>query len=77
MDVGTFRLDICFIYHKENKESNISEKMVELKKMYKTFCFIFAREGSKRIPNKNLQKINNRSLLQITIDLAKKINEIR
>lgn len=44
--------------------------------MYKTFCFIFAREGSKRIPNKNLQKINNRSLLQITIDLAKKINEI-
>lgn len=44
--------------------------------MYKTFCFIFAREGSKRIPNKNLQKINNKSLLQITIDFAKKINEI-
>ena len=45
--------------------------------MYKTFCFIFAREGSKRIPNKNLQKINNRSLLRLNRSSKKiEIDEI-
>jgi len=44
--------------------------------MRKIFCFIFARGGSQRIPNKNLKKINNKSLLEITISLAKKINKI-
>ena len=44
--------------------------------MPKIFCFIFARGGSKRIPKKNLKKINNKSLLEITINLAKKINKI-
>ena len=44
--------------------------------MSKIFCFIFARGGSQRVPNKNLQKINKQSLLAITIKLAKKINKI-
>ena len=44
--------------------------------MPKIFCFIFARGGSQRIPNKNLKKINNKSLLEITINLAKKVNKI-
>ena len=44
--------------------------------MPKIFCFIFARGGSKRIPKKNLKKINNKSLLEITINLAKKVNKI-
>ena len=44
--------------------------------MSKIFCFIFARGGSQRIPNKNLKKINNKSLLEITINLAKKVNKI-
>jgi len=44
--------------------------------MHKIFCFIFARGGSQRIPNKNLKKINNKSLLEITINLAKKVNKI-
>ena len=44
--------------------------------MPKIFCFIFARGGSQRVPNKNLQKINKQSLLAITLKLAKKINKI-
>ncbi len=44
--------------------------------MPKIFCFIFARGGSKRIPKKNLEKINNKSLLEITMNFAKKINKI-
>lgn len=44
--------------------------------MKKIFCFIFARGGSKRIKNKNLIKIKNKSLLKISIDIAKKINNI-
>ena len=44
--------------------------------MHKVFCFIFARGGSKRIPNKNLLKINNKSLLEITLNLAKKVKKI-
>jgi len=42
----------------------------------KNFAFIFARGGSKRIKNKNLQKIKNKTLLEITINQAKKINKI-
>lgn len=44
--------------------------------MKKCFCFIFARGGSKRLKNKNLIKIKNKSLLRISIDIAKKINSI-
>ncbi len=44
--------------------------------MHKIFCFIFARGGSKRIPNKNLLKIKNKSLLEITLDFAKKVKKI-
>ena len=33
----------------------------------KTICFIPARKGSNRIQSKNLKKINNISLTEITI----------
>ena len=35
-------------------------------------AFIPARKGSKSIKNKNLRKINNKTLIEITIDQAKK-----
>ena len=34
-------------------------------------CLICARKGSKRLPGKNLMKINDRSLLRHAIDHAK------
>ncbi len=40
----------------------------------KIFAFIFAREGSKGIKNKNLAKLNGKPLLDYSIDLAKKLN---
>jgi CMP-N-acetylneuraminic acid synthetase len=40
-------------------------------------CLICARSGSKGLINKNLSKINNKSLLQITIEAAKKIKNIK
>ena len=40
-------------------------------------CLICARSGSKGLKNKNILKINDKSLLQITIELAKKIKEIK
>mgnify|MGYP000002799609 CR=1 FL=1 len=40
-------------------------------------CLICARSGSKGLKNKNILKINNKSLLQITIELAKKIKAIK
>jgi len=43
----------------------------------KTFAFIFARGGSKGIPNKNLKKINNISLLEYSIKVAKKSKQIQ
>ena len=42
----------------------------------KNFAFIFARGGSKRIKNKNLQKIGKESLLEITLKQAQKIKNI-
>ena len=42
----------------------------------KNFAFIFVRGGSKRIKNKNLKKIKGKTLLEITINQAKKINKI-
>lgn len=39
-------------------------------------CLICVRSGSKGLKNKNILKINNKSLLQITIEIAKKIKEI-
>lgn len=39
-------------------------------------CLICARSGSKGIKNKNIKKIKKKSLLQITIQLAKKVKEI-
>lgn len=39
-------------------------------------CLICARSGSKGIKNKNIAKIKNKNLLQITIELAKKVKEI-
>ena len=42
----------------------------------KNFAFIFARGGSKRIKNKNLQKIKGKTLLEIAINQAKKIKKI-
>lgn len=40
-------------------------------------CLICVRSGSKGLKNKNILKINNKSLLQISIELAKKIKEIK
>lgn len=42
----------------------------------KIYAFIFARGGSKQIPNKNIIKINNRPLIYYSIKLAKKIKKI-
>ncbi len=42
----------------------------------KTVAIIPARRGSKRIPNKNLETIGGRSLVQIAIECAMKIDEI-
>lgn len=39
-------------------------------------CLICARSGSKGIKSKNIAKIKNKNLLQITIELAKKVKEI-
>lgn len=39
-------------------------------------AFIFARGGSKGIPNKNLKKVGNKSLVEHSIDSAKEIEEI-
>ena len=38
----------------------------------KTICFIPARKGSERVKDKNLRKINNKTLIEITINQAKK-----
>ena len=40
-------------------------------------CLICVRSGSKGLPNKNIKKINGKTLLEITIDLAKKLNFIK
>ena len=42
----------------------------------KTFAFIFARGGSKGIPNKNIKKIMNKPLIFYSIQIAKKIKQI-
>ena len=44
--------------------------------MKKIGIIIYARSNSKRLPNKVLKEINNKSLLEITINLAKKVNKI-
>ena len=40
----------------------------------KIFAFIFAREGSKGIKNKNLAKLNGKPLLDYSINIAKKLD---
>lgn len=42
----------------------------------KIFAFIFARGGSKGLRNKNLKKINKKSLIQYSVEIAKEIKEI-
>ena len=42
----------------------------------KTFCFIFARGGSKGIPKKNILPINGLPLLVHSINLAKRLKEV-
>ncbi len=42
----------------------------------KTFCFIFARGGSKGIPNKNILPIGGLPLLVHSINLAKSLGEV-
>ena len=39
----------------------------------KLVCLILARKGSKRIKNKNLQKVGKKTLIAHTIEFAKKI----
>lgn len=40
-------------------------------------CLICVRSGSKGLPNKNIRKIGGKTLLEITIELAKKIKSIK
>ena len=40
-------------------------------------CLICVRSGSKGLPNKNIKKIGDKTLLEITINLAKKIKDIK
>lgn len=42
----------------------------------KTFCFIFARGGSKGIPKKNIKNLLGQPLIAYSINLAKEIQEI-
>ena len=42
------------------------------KRKSKTICFIPARKGSKRVKDKNLRKINNKTLIEIAYRKAKK-----
>ncbi len=42
----------------------------------KTYAFIFARGGSKQIPNKNIVNLNKKPLIYYSINLAKKIKKI-
>ena len=42
----------------------------------KTFCFIFARGGSKGLPKKNIKSLFNKPLIKYSIDIAKEIHEI-
>ncbi len=40
------------------------------------FAFIFARKGSKRVKNKNKKLLNNKPLVQYSIEMAKRIKKI-
>ena len=44
-------------------------------KNLKILIVIPARKNSKRLPNKNLLKVNKKSLIQRTIDIAKQITD--
>lgn len=46
------------------------------KEVHQTWAIIPSRSNSKSIKNKNLQKINNKSLLRLTIEVAKKTKNI-
>ena len=43
----------------------------------KYYAFIFARKGSKRLKNKNLKIIGGKSLLAHSIEITKKIKQIK
>jgi len=46
------------------------------KNRLKTHAFVFARGGSKGLPGKNIKPLNGKPLLQYSIEIAKKIQEI-
>ena len=46
------------------------------KEVNQTWAIIPSRSNSKSIKNKNLQKINNKSLLRLTIEVAKRTKNI-
>ena len=56
------------------KKNKIYWLRYKIKKKYKYLTFIPARSGSKGIKNKNIQKIGKQSLIEISINFAKKID---
>ena len=46
------------------------------KKIIKYLAIIHCRKNSKRIKNKNLKKINDKSLVEITLNQAQKVKQI-
>jgi CMP-N-acetylneuraminic acid synthetase len=46
------------------------------KKIIKYLAIIPCRKNSKRIKNKNLKKINDKSLVEITLNQAQKVKQI-
>ena len=66
-----------------NKKVEIKKKLVTTtivltlyaRKNLKILIVIPARKNSKRLPNKNLLKVNKKSLIQRTIDIAKQITD--
>ena len=58
----------------ERLKSKHNILIIKVWNIMKTIGIILARKGSKGLKNKNRLKINGKSLVEITIDNAKKVN---